>query len=79
VRIDLLKTTTTEKKRNMNWAFLMVANPEVMDEKVQTWYAAQRDIILNQLTDLHPVYLDAEHCGNAITTGGGGRDHHCRG
>jgi hypothetical protein len=51
VQIYLLKTTTTAKKRNTDWAFLMVANPEAMDEKVHAWYAAHRDIILNQLTE----------------------------
>jgi hypothetical protein len=35
VRIDLLKATTMTKKRNTNWTFLMVANPEVMDENVR--------------------------------------------
>lgn len=49
LRIDLLKTTTTAKKRNTDWAFLMAANPEVMDDKVMAWYTAQRDMILNQI------------------------------
>ena len=49
LRIDLLKTTTTAKKRNTDWTFLMAANPEVMDEKIKAWYTAQRDMILNQI------------------------------
>ncbi|KAK1631908.1 hypothetical protein QYE76_006223 [Lolium multiflorum] len=33
----------------------MVANPEFMDKKVQTWYAAHRDIILNQFAEGEPA------------------------
>jgi hypothetical protein len=54
VQINLLKATTTGKKRNTDWPFLMAENPEVMDEKVQAWYAAHRDIILNQLEEGEP-------------------------
>jgi hypothetical protein len=36
MRIGLLKATTTAKKRNMVWEFLMAANLEVMDGKVQS-------------------------------------------
>jgi hypothetical protein len=55
VRIDLLKATTIAKKRNTDWAFLIAANPEVMDERVHVWYAVQRDIILNQLQEGEPA------------------------
>jgi hypothetical protein len=51
MRIDLLKATTTAKKSNTDHAFLMEENPKVMDEKVHAWYAAQRDIVFNQLAE----------------------------
>ncbi|KAK1679240.1 hypothetical protein QYE76_040088 [Lolium multiflorum] len=55
VQIDLLKATTTTKKRNTDWTFLMAANPEVMNEKVHAWYASQRDIVLNQRAEGEPA------------------------
>ena len=48
-KIDLLKTTIVAKKRNTDLAFLMGANPTMMDEKMKAWYMGQRDPILNEI------------------------------
>jgi hypothetical protein len=68
MRIDLLKATTTAEKRNTDWVFLMASNPEVMDEKVQAWYVAQRDIILNQPAEGEPVAAASSPTPTTIST-----------
>jgi hypothetical protein len=68
VRIDLLKATTTTNKRNTDWVFLMAANPEVIDEKVQAWYAAQHDIIPNQLVEGEPAAAASSPTSTLIST-----------
>jgi hypothetical protein len=46
VRIALLKTTSTAKKRNTDLAFLIGGNDTAMDEEMRTWYDAHRQAIL---------------------------------
>jgi hypothetical protein len=45
-RIALLKTTSTEKKRNTDLVFLIGGNDAAMDEETRTWYDAYRQEIL---------------------------------
>jgi hypothetical protein len=46
----------------------MAANPEVMDEKVQEWYAAQRGIILNKLAEGEPAAAASSPTPTPIST-----------
>jgi hypothetical protein len=46
VRIALLKTTSTTKKRNTDLAFLIGGNDAAMDEEMRAWYDTHRQAIL---------------------------------
>jgi hypothetical protein len=46
VRIALLKTTSTAKKRNTDLAFLIGDNDAAMDEETRLWYDVHRQDIL---------------------------------
>jgi hypothetical protein len=46
VRIALLKTTSTAKKRNTDLVFMIVGNDAAMDEETRVWYDAHRQDIL---------------------------------
>jgi len=49
VKLDLLRTKVTTKKRNTDLALLMAADMSTMDEQVKAWYLAERGLILNQM------------------------------
>ena len=57
IKLDLLRTNVTAKKRNTDMAFLMggVDMIQIDDEELRAWYMAERGLILNQMRTATPT------------------------